>query len=114
MNIQCRSGLLELCVLSILSRKDSYGFELVEEVSKSVKISKGTIYPTMRRLVKSEMVDFYFSNNAEGPKRKYYKLTDTGKKQLDSLNVEWERLKSGVTVIVGGEGLCNEKSLSQN
>ena len=50
MNVQLKKGVLELCVLSVLSEKDCYGYELVNEISKNIKISDGTIYPILRKI----------------------------------------------------------------
>lgn len=110
MNIQCKSGLLELCVLSILSRQECNGYELIEELSSRVKISKGTIYPTMRRLVKEGSVETNFVELEDGPKRKYYKLTEDGQQRAKTLNEEWNRLILGVSRIIGGGDACKEKN----
>jgi len=50
MNIQFRKGVLELCTLALLAKKNRYGYELVNEISKNISISEGTIYPLLRRL----------------------------------------------------------------
>ena len=49
MNIQFKKGVLELCVLSLLTKQNRYGYELVNEISKNIEISEGTIYPLLRR-----------------------------------------------------------------
>lgn len=52
MNSQFKKGILELCVLSLLSRKDYYGYELISKISERIYISDGTIYPILRKLSK--------------------------------------------------------------
>ncbi len=89
MNIQLKKGALELCVLSILDKKDCYGYELVSDISENITISEGTIYPLLRRLKKDGFVTTYLQESQEGPPRKYYKLTDEGKKAREELKKEW-------------------------
>ncbi len=89
MNIQFKKGVLELCVLSMLERKNCYGYELVNEISKNILISEGTIYPLLRRLKSEGFVSTYLEESAEGPPRKYYKLIDLGRKKEGELKEEW-------------------------
>lgn len=90
MNIQFKKGVLELLVLSLLSDRDRYGYELVEEISAHVDISEGTIYPLLRRLKSDGYVSTYLKESQSGPPRKYYTLTDYGREmffgQLDDWN----------------------------
>lgn len=103
MNIQFKKGVLELCVLSILSRKDCYGYELVNEISQNIVISEGTIYPLLRRLMNEGLFTTYLKESTEGPPRKYYTLTDLGRKEQQALREEWERFHEGVEVIIKGD-----------
>lgn len=89
LNIQFKKGVLELCVLSMLERQVCYGYELVNEISKSISISEGTIYPLLRRLKSEELVTTYLQESQEGPPRKYYKLTESGRKKEEELKKEW-------------------------
>jgi len=89
LNIQFKKGVLELCVLSMLDKKTCYGYELVNEISKSISISEGTIYPLLRRLKSEELVTTYLQESQEGPPRKYYKLTELGQKKEEELKKEW-------------------------
>jgi PadR family transcriptional regulator PadR len=103
MNIQFKKGVLELCVLSVLSRKDCYGYELVNTISKNITISEGTIYPLLRRLMNDGLFTTYLKESSEGPPRKYYKLTDAGKREQEVLAEEWQRFTEGVMSIVKGD-----------
>lgn len=105
MNIQFKKGVLELCVLSILSRKDCYGYELVNEISQNISISEGTIYPLLRRLMNEGMFTTYLKESSEGPPRKYYTLTETGRKEQKALVAEWQIFTEGVSSIIKGEDL---------
>ena len=103
MNIQLKKGVLELCVLSVLDAKDCYGYELVNEISKNIQISDGTIYPILRRLTQEGYFTTYLQESQEGPPRKYYRLTDLGKKVKHELATEWLTFVEGVNNIVKGE-----------
>ncbi|TJX14297.1 PadR family transcriptional regulator [Tissierella creatinini] len=103
MNIQFKKGVLELCVLSLLDRKDFYGYELVEKISKFVNISEGTIYPLLRRFRSEGYVTTYLEESQEGPPRKYYSITNQGKEAYEKLKLEWESFIDGVNNILRGE-----------
>ncbi|WDV47005.1 PadR family transcriptional regulator [Clostridiaceae bacterium M8S5] len=107
MNIQFKKGVLELCVLSILSKKECYGYELVDVISNNITISEGTIYPLLRRLKKDGYVTTYLKESTEGPPRKYYRLTDTGEEMKNELTKEWQLFVSNVNGILEG-GVINE------
>lgn len=103
MNIQLKKGVLELCVLSVLSKKDYYGYELVSEISKDISISDGTIYPILRRLTTEGYFTTYLQESQEGPPRKYYKLTELGYNKKTSLEKEWVSFEKSVNkIILGG------------
>lgn len=102
MNTQLKKGILELCVLSILDRKDCYGYELVDEISKDIEISEGTIYPLLRRLSKEGYFTTYLQESTEGPPRKYYKLTESGREMKHKLVDEWLEFVEGVNGILKG------------
>ena len=102
MNIQFKKGVLELCVLAMLSRKNYYGYELVNEISKTVSIAEGTIYPLLRRLKNDGYVTTYLQESLEGPPRKYYKLTDAGNNMKDELIAEWATFSKQVNYLLEG------------
>ena len=102
MNIQFKKGVLELCVLSLLDRKDFYGYELVEKISQFINISEGTIYPLLRKFRTEGYVSTYLEESQEGPPRKYYKLTNRGKEAFEELVIEWESFIDGVNNILRG------------
>lgn len=103
MNIQLKKGVLELCVLSMLTKKDCYGYELVNEISKNIMIAEGTIYPLLKRLKDEGYLTTYLEESQEGPPRKYYKLTPLGEKTKRALAAEWFSFVRGVGNIVGEE-----------
>lgn len=101
MNIQFKKGVLELCVLSVLSKKNCYGYELVEQISEHIDISEGTIYPLLRRLKEEGYFTTYLVESKEGPPRKYYRITEEGLKVKLELEAEWKHFIKGVNNIIG-------------
>lgn len=104
MNIQFKKGVLELCVLAVLNKKDCYGYELVNEISKNISISEGTIYPLLRRLKDEGVFTTYLQESQEGPPRKYYKLTEHGENMLRELRKEWYSFVTGVNNVLREDG----------
>lgn len=89
MNSQLKRGTLELCVLSILARRDCYGYELVAAISESMHITEGTIYPLLKRLKDDNSITSYLVESSEGPPRKYYSITDSGREKKNALEAQW-------------------------
>lgn len=89
-----------MCVLSLISKKDWYGYGLVEEISRKFEISEGTIYPLLRRLTKEELFFTYLLESSEGPPRKYYKITPKGLQVKNELVAEWKEFTSGVNEMI--------------
>ncbi|WMJ79848.1 PadR family transcriptional regulator [Clostridium sp. MB40-C1] len=100
MDTQLKKGVLELCVLSVLKDKDCYGYELVTEISKSIEISDGTIYPILRRLTKEGYFNTYLKESTEGPPRKYYSLTEAGERKRIELTEEWYEFVKAVNRVI--------------
>ena len=100
MSIQLKKGTLELCVLSLLSQGDRYGFELVGAISAEIKISEGTIYPLLKRIKDEGCVSTYLQESSEGPPRKYYHITDYGRTTLQTLVGEWRSIATGIENIL--------------
>lgn len=100
MNVQFKKGALELCVLVLISRKDQYGYELSQNISKKIQVAEGTLYPLLRRLTKEEYVTTYLAESSEGPPRKYYSLTLEGKKYMKILIEEWRQFSSAVNEFI--------------
>ncbi|MFD0051004.1 PadR family transcriptional regulator [Actinomycetes bacterium NPDC127524] len=107
MNVQFKKGVLELCVLVLLDKKDRYGYELVQKISDQIEISEGSVYPLLRRLTKEEYFTTYLQESSEGPSRKYYKLTDKGRIYLKELIAEWNEFTNGVNTLIK-EGVSHE------
>ena len=104
MNTQFRKGVLEICVLALISKKDMYGYEIVQSISKVINVNEGTIYPILRRLTKDEYFESYILESSEGPARKYYKITPSGKYYLEKMVIEWNDFVNAVSLILNDEG----------
>ncbi len=100
MNVQFKKGVLELCVLVIICRRDFYGYELVQTISSNIDISEGTIYPLLRRLTKDGHFNTYIRESVEGPPRKYYQITEKGKEYKQALLEEWNQFITGVNNLI--------------
>lgn len=100
MDVQLRKGLLELCVLAVLREQDSYGYQIVRDVSEYIEISESTLYPILRRLEADKKVSSYnteFNNRI----RKYYKITGKGFDALEEFSKEKEKLINVLNYIGG-------------
>lgn len=84
-------------MLECVRRKDRYGYELVEEVSRVIDVNEGTIYPLLKRLTNEHYFETYLRESSEGPPRKYYHLTAAGILYRDSLAAEWEEFQQQVS-----------------
>ncbi len=102
MNTQFNKGVIEMCVLSLVSRRDYYGYELVETISKRIEISEGTIYPILRRLTLEKYFDTYLKESSEGPPRKYYRMTTEGRQHTHKLLKSWRKFNEDVEFILNG------------
>lgn len=100
MNVQFKKGVLNLCVLVLLDKQDRYGYELVQKISNQISISEGSVYPLLRRLTKEGYFTTYLQESTEGPPRKYYKLTDTGRTYLHEQLDEWRNFSDGVNTLI--------------
>lgn len=98
--VQMRKGILEFCILHIISRGEVYASDMLEELtSAKIMVVEGTLYPLLTRLRKAGLVDYKWVESSSGPPRKYYTLTPDGQDFLSTLNTTWEELVSSITSI---------------
>jgi len=88
---QMKRGLTEACVLTLLTRGDSYGYQLVKDMEEVMIISESTLYPVLRRLEADRALTVYTMEH-NGRLRKYYAITDDGKAKIDVFLNEWEEV----------------------
>jgi len=89
MNTQYKKGVLELLVLNYLRKKDYYGYDISDTLSKNMQISAGTVYPILRKLKNEGYLSTYLKEASNGPARKYYTITKSGLKRLKLIKKEW-------------------------
>jgi PadR family transcriptional regulator, regulatory protein PadR len=91
--IQMRKGLLEFCILHIISRGEVYTSDLIEELTQAQMIVvEGTLYPLLNRLKSAALVTYRWVESESGPPRKYYSITEEGKEFLSTLSETWASL----------------------
>lgn len=95
---QMRKGILELCVLAILSKQESYPSEIIQLLKENqLIVVEGTLYPLLTRLKNEDLLMYRWQESTEGPPRKYYSLTSKGETFFDELKITWEMLSSAVS-----------------
>lgn len=93
MEIQLKKGLLEYCVLASLVKTDSYGYQIIKDISQCIQISESTLYPILKRLEAQEFVKTY-SIEHNGRLRKYYQITELGEEKIDDFLNSWQQVES--------------------
>jgi PadR family transcriptional regulator PadR len=95
---QLRRGVLELCILQLLRRDPSYGYEIVTRLEALGPLAAGenTVYPLLRRLKTEGLLDTFMQESPAGPPRQYYRLTADGKRRLSTLEKEWDAMVNAV------------------
>ena len=92
-----RKGVLELCILSIISEEEAYTSDIIGKLKEAdLIVVEGTLYPLLTRLKKSGLLQYTWRESTEGPPRKYYQLTDQGQDFLQGLLETWNQLVSAV------------------
>lgn len=91
--VQMRKGILEYCILAILSREDSYAPKIIAELKEAQMIVvEGTLYPILTRQKNAGLLSYRWEESPQGPPRKYYMLTDAGHQQLKMLDEAWDEM----------------------
>lgn len=99
--VQMRKGILEFCIMHIISRGEVYASDMLDELtSAKIMVVEGTLYPLLTRLKNSGLLDYKWVESQSGPPRKYYVLTEMGKKFLDEMQQTWSELSDSVNTIV--------------
>ncbi|OFX85315.1 MAG: PadR family transcriptional regulator [Bacteroidetes bacterium GWF2_33_16] len=97
---QMKKGVLEFCILSILENKDYYASDIINALKEAEMIVvEGTLYPLLTRQKNAGLLNYRWEESTQGPPRKYYTLTDTGKEALVELKKSWEELVNAVNSI---------------
>jgi len=102
--IQLRKGLLDIAVLNLLVRGPCHGYEMVRILKgiDGLKIREGNIYAILARLQTDGLARSYWQNSTDGPPRKYFKLTESGLKALEEMNMQWEAIIESIQTVRKG------------
>jgi len=96
-NAQMRKGVIELCVLSVISDKEVYTSDILSKMKEAeLIVVEGTVYPLLTRLKNEGILKYKWEESTSGPPRKYYSLTDEGQKALSELTDNWNSLSTSV------------------
>ncbi|HJC18023.1 PadR family transcriptional regulator [uncultured Alistipes sp.] len=102
--VQMRKGILEYCILAILSREDSYAPKIIAELKAAEMIVvEGTLYPILTRQKNAGLLTYRWEESPQGPPRKYYSLTDKGRECLAQLDEAWDELVNQIQTIRHGK-----------
>jgi PadR family transcriptional regulator PadR len=97
---QMRKGILEYCILSVLSRNSCYASDIIKELKEAeVIVVEGTLYPLLTRQKNAGLLSYRWEESQQGPPRKYYELTEEGRKYLTDLDKSWQELVESVNLI---------------
>ncbi|MBE6182287.1 MAG: PadR family transcriptional regulator [Rikenellaceae bacterium] len=100
---QMRKGILEYCILAILSREDSYAPKIIAELKQAEMIVvEGTLYPILTRQKNAGLLTYRWEESPQGPPRKYYSLTEKGQEYLRALDESWDELVGQINAIRHG------------
>lgn len=100
MDIQLKKGLLEFCVLSVLKKSDSYGYQLIKDISSCIEISESTLYPILKRLESNAYLETY-SVEHNNRLRKYYRITPKGEIHIKNFLNDWQQVMNVYYFIKG-------------
>ena len=97
---QMRKGILEYCILSVLSRNSCYASDIIKELKEAkVIVVEGTLYPLLTRQKNAGLLSYRWEESQQGPPRKYYELTIQGKEYLSDLDKSWKDLVDSVNIL---------------
>ena len=108
MAFKIESSLLDACALAILHRGDTYGYEITQEMKKSITVSESTLYPVLRRLQQEHLCQTY-DQPYQGRNRRYYRITEKGEEQLRDYMKQWNDYRNAIQRLLDGPEAKEEK-----
>ena len=100
MNVQMKKGVLEMCILHMVAEQEPYGYEILKSMNQFFpEVDQSTVYAILRRLNADDSTETYLGDASNGPPRKYYRITDTGKVYLKSCIDDWKQLNQTINQI---------------
>lgn len=113
--IQMRKGILEYCILSIISRGEIYASDIISELKKAqLLVVEGTLYPLLTRLKNNGLLSYIWKESTSGPPRKYYEITQEGLDVLSRLDITWNELVFAVNTSLVGRNNDSTKPVKDN
>jgi PadR family transcriptional regulator PadR len=98
---QMRKGVLELCILSIVSQQDAYASDIIGRLKEAeLIVVEGTLYPLLTRLKNDGLLSYRWEESTQGPPRKYYRITETGSQVLRQMEQDWRQLVEAVAIVI--------------
>jgi len=99
--IQMRKGILEYCILGIISKGEVYASDILENLKNAnLLVVEGTVYPLLTRLKNLGLLSYVWKESTSGPPRKYFVLTEQGKSALEELANTWSELSNAVSISI--------------
>ena len=102
MDVQLKRGLLDVCVLAAIKSEDSYGYKIIKDMKPYIKLSESTLYTILKRLELAAMLTVWTAEHG-GRLRKYYHITDAGRKRIEDFKTEWEEIVSIYRFVTRGD-----------
>ena len=91
MDVQLKRGLLDVCVLAAIKNEDSYGYKIIKDMKPYIELSESTLYTILKRLETAKMLTVRTAEHG-GRLRKYYHITDIGRKRIADFREEWQEM----------------------
>ncbi|MBQ6052871.1 MAG: PadR family transcriptional regulator [Lachnospiraceae bacterium] len=103
MDVQLKRGILDVCVLAAIKDEESYGYKIIKDLQPYVRLSESTLYTILKRLEESKMLTVRSAEHG-GRLRKYYRITEAGRKRIDEFRAEWEEIMAIYRFITKEDG----------
>lgn len=107
MDNQLKRGLLDICVLAAIRSEDSYGYRIIKDLKPTIELSESTLYTILKRLETGGMLTVRTAEHG-GRLRKYYRITDLGRRRIEEFRADWEEVMSVYQFVVREDQRCDE------
>lgn len=111
MDIQLKRGLLDVCVLAAIKSEDSYGYKIIKDMTPYIKLSESTLYTILKRLESAAMLTVRTAEHG-GRLRKYYHITEAGRKRIEDFRDEWKEIVSIYRFVTRGDEENEQTAIS--
>lgn len=106
---QMRKGLLEYCILTIISRGEAYASDILDTLREAnLLVVEGTVYPLLTRMKNEGMLTYRWQESTGGPPRKYYALTSEGEELIRQLDAEWKAINDSINQVINNNQVINK------